>query len=339
MPTPTTYPSAKQFLSLAKETTQGTPVTPGTVTDPITKFQPKDDPTWLEDRALRGSMGGLYGLIQGVRKSTFDANGAVFLSGGFPHYLLNIMGEVATTGPVSSIYTHAVTLLNSGTGQPPSHTFIDWQGLTATTKARTYAGSCFSELTIKGNPASSLLEWSGKGTGFWSAAYPTSEPTIVGLPTIGPSAAWRMELGVGGVLPGAKNLTISEWEITISRKLSVEHTSQNSQDPFIIQRGELDVGGKFRVLKPSDETFLNYMRNNTQPQMQFLLANGAAGASAQTFQVDVQAAAHDTAEINRGEEAVGYDVTWRAIHNTINVGASGGFGPAKFTVTNAVASY
>jgi len=335
MTTPTVFPSAKRFLSLAKETVQGTAVTPATYTEPVTDFKPKDDPVLLEDRALRGSMGGLYGVVQGPRKSTFDLSGPMFLT-GLPHWLLNIMGEIATTGPVSSIYTHAITLLNSGTGQPPSHTLIDWQGPT-TTRARTYAGSCLSEMTLKGNPESTLVEWSGKGSGFWSQAYPTSEPTPVGLPTIGPTAAWRMELAVGGVLPAAANVTIREWELTITRKLAVQHTSRNSQDPYVIQRGDLDITGKFYFAKPSTEEALDYLRNNTQPQ--FKLSNGAAGALAQTLQIDIQAAAFDMVEINRGDEAVGYDSTWRAINNTTNVGASGGHGPAKFTITNAVATY
>lgn len=339
MATPTTYPSAKQFLSLAKEVEQGTAVTPGIYTEPIAAFQPKDDPVWLEDRALRGAMGGLYGLVQGPRKASFSVNGPAFLT-GLPHWLLNIMGEIATSGPdVNGIYDHSITLLNSGTGQPPSHTLIDWQGPTATSHARVYPGACLSELVIKGNPESTLLEWSGKGEAYWSSAYPAVEPTPVGLPTIGPAAAWRMELGVGGALPGAKNVTIREWEITITRKISVQHTSQNSQDPFVIQRGELDVTGKFFVSKAADETVLTYLRDNSQPQLQFLLSNGGAAGLLQSLQVDVQAAAFDMVEINRGDPAVGYDATWRGLNNSTNVGASGGFGPAEFLIRNATATY
>ena len=51
------------------------------------------------------------------------------------------------------------------------------------------------------------------------------------------------------------------------------------------------------------------------------------------------AAAVEMAEINRGDQAVGYDISGEAIANTTNVGASGGFSPIKYTITNAVASY
>lgn len=337
MSTPTTYPSAKQWLGMAKETVQGTPVTPATSFMPIGKFAPKDDPVWLEDRALRGSMAGLYGMTQGPQKSSFSGDGIAFLD-NLPMLLHNILGELATTGPVSSIYTHSITLLNSGTGQPPSHTFVHWQGLTATTKARVYPGGCLSELTLKGNPESGFVEVNYKGNGFWSSAYPTSEPA----PTFTadtPLAAWRVELAFGGALPGSKKLVVRDWEVSIKRKIAVQHTSQNSQAPYIIQRGDLEVDAKFMVSKPSDETFLDYMRSNTQPQFQLSVSNGAAGAAARSLTVDAAAAAFDSAEHNFGDEAIGLDCTVKCVANTTNVGASGGRAPAKFTVTNAVSAY
>lgn len=338
MTTPTTYPSAKQFVGIAKETTQGTAVTAITHTIPVAKFQPKDDPVWLEDTALRGSMNELYGVVQGPQKSSWSMDGPMFLE-LLPHELLNILGAVASTGPVSSIYTHVASLLNSGTGQPPSHTAVHWQGLTATTRARVYPGLCWSELTLKGNPESTLIERSAKGMGYWSSAYPTSEPTPTNLPALPPIAAWRVELALGGALPGAKVAVIREWEITITRKLAVQHTSQNSQAPYIIQRGPIRVTGKFFFSKPSTEAALDYLRNNTQPQFQLLVSNGAAGASAQTMTIDINASAFDMAEINTGDEAIGYDASFRAVGNTTNAGASGGYSPIKVTVTNAVASY
>lgn len=334
---PTTYPSAKQFVNVAKEVTPGTPVETGQKTWPMTNFKPKDDPTWLDDEGMRGSMVASYGLIQGVRKSNFSADGALFLD-LMPHGLLNILGACASSGPVDSVYTHVLSLLNSGTAQPPSHTFTDWQGLTATSQARSYAGAAFSEITIKGNPESTLVEWSGKGSAFWSNAFPTAPPTQ-DLTTESPMAAWRAQLGFGGALPGSANLTIREWEITISRELSVQHTSRNSQDPFIIQRGELGIEGKFFVAKPSDETFLTYLRDNTQPSFQFLLTNGLAAANLRSLQVDLTKLAVNMAEINRSDPAIGYDVGWKAIANTTDAGASGGFAPGKFTVVNAIAAY
>lgn len=337
MPTPTTYPSAKQFVNFAKETTQGTAVTTGMTTMPVTEFKPKDDPVLLKDESLRGSMVATYGVIQGPQKSSYSVSGAVFLD-WLPAHLLNLMGDITTSGPVSSIYTHAISTLNSGTGQPPSDTFVDWQGLTATTNARTYAGCCHSELTLKGNPESTLIEWSAKGMGYWSAAFPSAPPTS-SPSTDSPIAAWRVALGLGGTTVGAPVLTIREWEVTTTREIAVQHTSQNSQAPYIIQRGKVTTTGKFYVAKPSDEQLLTYFRANTQPQWQLLVSNGAAGAAARSLQIDIQAMAFDAVEINRGDEAVGYDVTFEAVANTTNAGASGGYSPVKYTVTNATATF
>lgn len=337
MATPTTYPSAKQFVNIAKETTQGTAVVTGMTTTPVTEFKPKDDPVLLKDEALRGSMVKTYGVIQGPQKNSYTIGGAVFLD-WLPMHLLNVMGDVATTGPASSIYTHVISLLNTGTAQPPSYTFVDWQGLTATSNARTYPGCCHSEITLKGNPESTLVEWAAKGNGYWSSAFPTAPP-VSSPSTVSPFGAWRVALGLGGTTSGAPVLTIREWEVTTSREIAVQHTSQNSQAPYIIQRGPITTTGKFFVAKPSDEQLLTYFRANTQPQWQLLVSNGGAGVLAQTLQIDIQAMAFTMVEVNRGDQAVGYDVTFEAVANTTNAGASGGFSPVKYTVTNAIVSY
>jgi hypothetical protein len=55
-PHPTTYAPAKQFVGIANETTQGTAVAM-TTTILVDEFKPKDNPTFLEDKSWRGSMG------------------------------------------------------------------------------------------------------------------------------------------------------------------------------------------------------------------------------------------------------------------------------------------
>jgi len=52
---PTIYATPREYVGLAVETTQGTPVVPAT-TIPVTAFNPFDQPTWIDDTALRGSM-------------------------------------------------------------------------------------------------------------------------------------------------------------------------------------------------------------------------------------------------------------------------------------------
>lgn len=331
MPTPTVYPSAKQFLGLAKEVTQGTPVTPITATIPVDKFEPEDKPTWVDDTAFRASMANLAGRIQGVEHTEFSVEGPVFLDTlGF--WVNNILGDLTfTVGPPN---IHAISLLNSGTGQPGSLTLVDWQGLPATGLARVYAGACLSELTLKGNAESTLIMMSAKGL-----AYPSSiigsAPTAASS-TDTPYAAWRTQVGLAGIASGGTQVkTIKEWEVTIKRALKAEFTLQNAQAPYIIYRGAVDVEGKLNFSVPGDESnSILYLLNNTQPQLQILFDNGLATTLNRNLQIDCQLAAYDTAKINRGEEAVGYDTTFKAVMNSTNAGASGGLSPIKVTIKN-----
>jgi len=334
VPTPTTYPTSKQFLGLAKETVQGTAVTPSTYWTPIDNFTPEDKPTWLDVKSMYNDMADTHGRVQGVMHTEFEAAFPLFMD-GLPHLLYNILGELSTAGTLPNV--HSIDLLNSGTAQPPSHTFVHWQGLPATTQARVYAGACLSELTVSGNSESSLLSVTCKGLAYPSSIYPTSAP-VPTYSTVLPQAAWRYQIGLGGTVAGAPNAKIRDWSFTITRELRAEWTAQNSQSPYIIQRGKVSTSGALTVAVPSDETEFLYLINNTQPQMQI---KGSVGAAGTLFglQIDSQVTAMDTARLKLDEEAIGYDVTWIGIANTTNVGASGSYSPAKFVVSNQTSSY
>lgn len=332
---PTTWPSAKQFIGTAKEVTQGTAVVPLTHTHPVNGFEPDEQYTWLIDETLIGDMGEVSGVVQGVGHNEWSIPDGPALLDGLGFFLNNILGDLTTTG-ASAPFTHAFSLLNSGTAQPGSLTIVDWQG-TPTNQGRQFPGSCVSELTLKGNAESGFLEWSAKGMSWISAitaAVPVSAPT-----TATPLAAWRSKIGLGGPASGGTQvLTVGEWEITITRELSVQHTAQNTQQPFIIQRGELGVTGALKFTKPADEAAFNYMVNNTQPQLQILVSNGGAGAALLSLQVDVNQAAFTKSTINRSDPAVGYDNEFTAVKNVTNAGASGGRSPVKVTLQNAIAA-
>lgn len=336
MATPTTFAAQKQYLGWAKEVTQGTPVTPGTAWMPIDSFAPEDKPTWLDDKALRGSMGDIYGRIQGPIHTEFSIAAPAYMD-LLPWFLINILGDVTDAG--SAPNTHAVALLNSGTAQPGSLTLISYAGMPATTAARMYAGACLSELTISGNADSTLVSMTAKGMAWPGVDYPSSAP-VPSFGAVPAQAAWRYALGLGGIASGGtQNKTVREWSITITRALRVENTLQNSQSPYIIQRGMVGVSGSLTFTVPSDETALNYLMNNTQPQLQIKGDNGGAGATLYGLQIDAQLCAFDTVKIKTDEEALGYDATFIGVNNSTNAGASGGLSPIKVTVTNQTASY
>ncbi|MCX5209818.1 hypothetical protein OG689_11030 [Kitasatospora sp. NBC_00240] len=412
MPTPVTFAPAKQFLGMAVEATQGTPVAM-VFTQLVNSLKPKDVPKFLEDKSWRGSMGTeSFAQIAGVKASSFDLGGPVY-GDGLPFFLRNIMGDLAVTGtptgsgattlgsqavagavtmstvasipagtlvqvgtgataevvttgtptgsgpynipiatpstglvythasaqavtPVTGPYTYAFSLLNSGSGQPPSHTLTHYLGPTATSGARQYPGTCLGELGLKFNAESELLTWTGKAQGFPSVALgsaPTANPTAT-LPVAG----WQTKVGIGGPASGGTLVsTVSDGEITMKRELGVYYTATGVQTPYVIQRGGLSVEGKLNFGAVADESPLLYMLNNTQPVLQIVTTNGLAGNALITVQVDIQVAAFISSEAETGKTAVGYQNGFKAVFNTTNAGGSGGMSPIRITVTNNVA--
>ena len=407
MTTPVTYAPAKQFVGIANESVQGTPVSM-TATTLVEAFKPKDDVRFLEDKALRGAMGNdAFAEIPGVKTSDLDISGPVF-GDGLPFYLRNILGDMSISGSPDSVasttlaaptlvgattctvasgtglaigqkvqigtgatsevvvlsnvtgtaltftttpllfahasaqpavtvtgpYTNAFSLLNSGGGQPISHTLTHFLGPTATSGARQYPGACLSELGLKWNAESELFTWSGKATAYPSVALgsaPTANPT-----TIQPVPSWQMMTGIGGPATGGTLMrTVTEGELTIKRELMPYFTATGVQSPYIIQRGGLSVEGKLTFVA-ADESPLLYLLNNTQPQLQLIIGNGLSGTNLIQVQIDIQKAAVLTSEPDDGKAAVEYQTTFKGVFNTTNAGGSGSYSPVKVTVTNNV---
>lgn len=330
MPDPTVFSSLRHFLAVGKETVQGTAVPP-TQTAPVNNFDPEDKVVWLDDDALRGSLTGPYNRVAGVQHSEFAFAGPAFFDTlGF--FLANILGDVVEAG-ASAPFTHTFSTLNTGNGQPSSLTLVSWEGPTPTVFARAYSGACLSELNIKGNAASSVIEMDAKGMGWPSAAaaaQPTSAPSA-----IPPEAAWVAKHGVNGTVLGQQVKTISEWEVNIKRQLEVIYTGQNTPNPYFIMRGKLTVGGKMSVVA-ADLTPLTYLLSNTQPQLQTIIDNGVVGAGQLALQIDINKGASATTKPNFSKTAVGYDVTYDGIANTTNAGGSSGFSPISVVLTNSV---
>lgn len=322
------YPSAKQFLAIGKETTQGTGVAP-TVTMPVDEFSIDSQFEQLKDAAWRGHMGAVSGIQQGVGKTEFDGKGPVFLD-TFPILLLNILGDLTTTSATPN--SHAFSLLNSGTAQPATHTFTHFQGTPATVAARRVPGACLSELTVKFNAESELFTCEFKGTGWpttLAAAAPTSSPS-----TIPALASWRGAVSVGG----SPVANVNTFEITIKRNLKPYYTINGTQNPYSIWRSTLEVTGKANFVADDEAPHLAYL-DHTKPALQVSITNGGSGATLLSCTVDVAQGVYSSSKLSGGNEAIEYDVEWEAVSTSTNAGASGGMSPCAVTVQNSVASY
>lgn len=326
MATPVAWPSAKSFIGLTKEVTQGTAVPPLAVTVPVNKFKAHDKFEELLDQAQRGDMAELGGYGQGAGMVEWEIDESPAFYDTLPYFLQNILGEISTTG--AGPYTHAQNLLNLGAAQPGTFTIFDWQG-TPANQGRQYPGCVVTELTIKGNPESEWITWSAKGIGWLSAV--TAAAPAAAASTDAPMAAWRANILFNDVA----DKTFGEWEVTITRAAEAEHTTQNTQQPYLIFRGALGVAGSLRQIKPADETRYLQFLSNTQPELEINADNGGLTTAQRKITLHMQQIAFaDGTQLSRDEVAIGYSFPFKAIANTTDAGASGGRSPIKTTVIN-----
>lgn len=253
-------------------------------------------------------------------------------TGGLQFAHASAQAVVPVTGP----YTYAWSLLNSGGGQPISHTLTHYLGPTTTVGARAYAGFSMTGLDLTFNAESDLLTWAGKGV-TWPSLPSASTPTANGT-AIKPIAAWQTTIGIGGPATGGTLVnTVSDGAINLVREAVPHFTCAGVQTPYIIQRGKFNAGGKLNFTAVADESALNYMLNNTQPQVQIITSNGLSGVNLITVQVDMQQCAFTVSDPDTSKTSVGYQTTFECLFNTTNAGGSGATSPIKISVTCNVA--
>ena len=316
--------SVRSYLGIAKEATRGTAVAP---TDfiPVMKdaLKPVDIVDPLYDTGLRGSNVLNYNYIPGRTRSTVDFGGAVFAD-TVGYGIAGLLGSVATTG-ASAPFTHTISLLNSlasgGDVQPISYTLTDFYAI----DVRSYPGCQFSDFSLKFN-ADGMLEYDAKSTGFLSETVADPTPTFS---TILPTPVWRGTVSIGG----STVATAMTGNIDMSRPATPIYGISNTQDPYQVFLGPLEVTGKITFVMEDDSELLNFL-NNTQPALVFNWAYGSGAAEVQ-IQATLTKGAYTTGVIERGEDFVQVSVDFNAQANTTDDGASGGFSPIKWVLKNA----
>jgi hypothetical protein len=316
--------SVRSYLGIAKEATRGTAVAP---TDfiPVMKdaLKPVDIVDPLYDTGLRGSNVLNYNYIPGRTRSTVDFGGAVFAD-TVGYAIAGVLGSVATTG-ASAPFTHTISLFNSlasgGDVQPISYTLTDFYAV----DVRSYPGCQFSDFSLKFN-ADGMLEYDTKSTGFQSET--VSDPTPA-FSTVLPTPVWRGTVSIGGSAVS----TAMTGNIDMTRPATPIYGISNTQDPYQVFLGPLEVTGKITFVMDNDSQLLNFL-NNSQPALVFNWAYGA-GASAVQIQATLTKGAYTTGVIERGEDFVQVTVDINAQSNTTDAGSSGGFSPIKWVLQNA----
>jgi hypothetical protein len=319
--------SVRSYLGIAKEATKGTVVAP---TDfiPVAKdnLKPVDVVDPLYDTGLRGSNVVNYNYIQGRSRSTFDFGGAVFAD-TIGYSIAGLLGSVATTG-ASAPYTHTISLENSLTSdvdvQPISYTLTDFYAV----DVRSYPGCQFSDFSLKFN-ADGMLEYDAKTTGWASTTVSDPTPTFS---TVLPTPVWRGTVSIGG----ASVATAMEGNIDMTRAATPIYGISNTQNPYQVFLGPLEVTGSIKFVMENDSQLLNFL-NNSQPAIVLDWAYGS-GATQVQISATITKGAYTAGVIERGDDFVSVTIELNGQANTTDAGSTGGFAPIKWVLKNAKAS-
>jgi hypothetical protein len=124
--------------------------------------------------------------------------------------------------------------------------------------------------------------------------------------------------------------------IDMKRPVTPIYGVANTQDPYQVFLGALEVTGKITFIMETDAQLENFL-NNTQPAIVLNWAYGTGAAEVQ-IQATITKGAYTAAVIERGQDFVQVTIDLNAQANTTDDGASGGFAPIKWVLKNAKAS-
>jgi hypothetical protein len=313
--------TALSFLGIAKEVTPGTPVASSQYI-PVTTITPKDNQQLLDDKGYRGSLVDVYDQVAGVLSGSLDFDGDVFPDTiGFP--LAGVLGDVVTSG-ASAPFTHTFSVLNTGSGQPKTYTLND----NYVAGNRQYPSAKFSEIGFKFT-ADGLLTYSAKTTTFGSV--PVVAPTT-SFTAIPPLVGWTGVVQIAAVTQAG----VLDGEVTIKRPVTVINPVDGTQAPSTLWSGPVQVDGKATLIMEDDTALTQYL-TTVKPAIDFNFSSGT-GATAVQLKLHMSKCSISAADITRGKDYIEVPITWTALANTTDIGASGGYSPIKVTVQNAVTS-
>lgn len=317
----------RSYLGIAKEATKGTVVAP-TAFIPVapSKLKAVDIIDPLYDEGLRGSLVKNYNYIQGRYHSTFDFGGPVFPD-TFGWSLGGLLGSVATTGS-GAPYTHIVSLKNAsaigGDAQPTAFTLTDYYAA----GARSYAGCQINEIGLTFN-ADGLMEYDAKATGFQSTSVSAPTPSFT---TVLPTPVWAATVSIAG----SQVSNAVEGSLTMTRAVTPIFGISNTQNPYQIFLGALEVKGQLKFVMEQDTELTRFL-TNTQPTITINWSQGS-GATATQIQLTITKGAYIAASIDRGKDYVEIVIDLEGMGNTTDAGSTGGYAPIKWTLQNAITS-
>lgn len=286
---------------------------------PFMAFTPTDVVGQAVDTGWRTAPVDNVGMIPATTESKITTNGYVQPDAiGYP--LAGVLGDVGFTAGTPNIWTAA--LLNSGSQQPPSYciTTLDPVG------GMQYAGCKFESLRITYDPKQ-LLAWSATIAGL---AGTTTTPTMPNSSSETPFQAWLAAVTIAG-LTETRLLSAT---IDISRPVTAKRNTDLGLAPNLQRTSIAAVSGSLMFLLSSD-TYRQDMLNGTGIALDMTFTRGV-GASLRSLQLHCSSVKLLTTVRDYSGTYVRLSSTFRAVANTTDVGASGGYSPLKATWKNVV---
>jgi len=315
-----------QWAGYAPETVYGT-----APTLPL-YFWPATGPVWghptdkYVDDALRGSMGGEFQQVNGMRKGdTFTFTTYCYLDQVYV-FLRQILGLPDVLSGASAPYMHKTSLQNGSNGQPQSASLWWYDALG---KCVQLPGAQMSDLKITVNAAGLV----------------TIVPTFVCLPgvfvtpptqtpeTAQPMPGWKSVITLAGVASTA----FSEIIINIKRATESIPSVTGTQAPFAIFAGPVTVASTLKAIYAgSTDPHLLAELNNTQPTLSVALS--AVGDAVNSLTMQFSRTAYDVADptgTNKWMEIAG---TTKMLTNPTDVAGGGNQSPMLVTLLSPVST-
>lgn len=242
--------------------------------------------------------------------------------------------------PVVAPYIHTFALLNGGggltpisglnaQGQPPTHTITYHDQLSAN-GGRAYPYWCCSGIDFKAD-REQLFQHDTKGMSVigvdLGSAATNSQGSVPAIPD------WEFIVKINSVQVN----NVADADVSLARGLKADFGLNNQQAPYLIARLGLSVTGKLTFLA-ADESPRAALLAGTQQPLSIQMTNGLSGAAALGVAFNFQVAQYETVA-ESDPDVLQWEVNFRALMNSTNVGASGGQGPGTVVITNNVVTY
>ena len=259
-------------------------------------------------------------------------------------------GASGTVFTVVAPFTHQFSLLNSQLGyggvpgaQPPTLTLTDNTNLnyggtpgTNTSGARAYASACVSAVDISGN-VEQLLDFKVTGNS-WPSQPAAVTPTNT-ISNIIPQANWKSQLYVGGTAAANLITTNGEWAFNVKAPLQVYWTSQGTITRTSSPVAHVSATLSMKMTAPSDESPLAWMLYDGPLWVHIYLNSGNTGGTALSMTIDAKNVQFTKSKPGRSAVLMDFDNTGECIANVTNTGGTGGLGPVKIQLVNALPTY